>query len=102
MHEITHLEVYVDQLGGIMLGYPTSKLTFVSLRQNQSSDPTNAAPDQRHAVTVTIPTQSLMNACNAISKSIRENQDALLENAQESTKLLEEALLASVKASSAG
>lgn len=93
MSESTHLEVYVDQLGGIMLGYPTSKLTFVSLRQGQSSDPTNATPDQRHAVTVTMSTQSLINACNAISKNISENQEALLENAQESTKLLAATLM---------
>lgn len=89
------VEIYVDNLSGIMLGYPTSKLTFVTIRQdNPNNDPENLAtgPGPVPVLTVTMSTQTLINVCNAVLGDIRVNQDALLIATQNATKLLTESL----------
>lgn len=89
----TPLEVYVDDLGGIMLGYPTSKLTFVTLRQDSSIDPANPTPGQAPALTVTMSTQALINACNTILANVRSNQDVLVAATQKAAEVLTASLV---------
>ena len=79
-------EIFTDELAGLMLGYPISKLTFATVKQGK----TDSSAEKVQALTLTIPTQSLLNACNLILDSARKNQGMILDGASTSeAKLLE-------------
>lgn len=86
------IEIYVDDLGGIMLGQPISKLTFVTMQQNGNP---NDAPVQMPRVVVTMTTQALINACKTILKNIEANREILIEGAQQNLVTLTNSLSAS-------
>lgn len=54
------VEVYVDELGGIMLGHPVTKLTFISLRQDELDKTNNVPPRATQVLTLAISTQTLI------------------------------------------
>lgn len=83
------IEIFVDDLGAIMLGQPISKLTFVSMQQN--GDP-NDAPRQAARVVITMTTQALINACNVILKNVHENRDGLVVSAENNLTTLKSSL----------
>lgn len=94
-------ELYVDALGGVMLGYPICKLTFVTISHgngnaqdsssvSESDDTSNVA--KNNAITITIPTAALIDACQKIIENLKENEQGLVA-AQEKTAKLMEALL---------
>ena len=93
-----NMEVYVDALGGIMLGYPVSKVTFVTILQNGSEQSETMASDkasvtQKDVVTISIPTAALINTCRTILNNLESNKDELILS-QEKTAVLFESLLA--------
>lgn len=83
------VEIFVDDLGGIMLGQPISKLTFVSMQQNGDPDST---PLQTPRVVITMTTQALINACNVILKNVHENKGGLVISAESNLANLKSSL----------
>lgn len=77
-------EIFVDELAGILLGYPTSKLTFVAARQVGTS----GAIEKAKVLTLSISTQNLLNACNMVLDHAKENQALIINGASESTEKL--------------
>ena len=84
MNETRVQDVYVDGLEGLALGYPVSKLRFVTADAHGGSPVT-----QIPRLTVTIPTLVLIQACNAILGSVKERRDVLREaiNSQDAALL---------------
>jgi hypothetical protein len=92
-------EIFVDELGGLMLGYPISKLTFVAARQVGA----DGAVVKNKVLTLSISTQSLLNTCKLVLNNARENQELILTGASTSEEKLlialqNEAALTSTKA----
>lgn len=86
MNKEQHPEIFTDELAGIMFGYPVSKLTFVAVKQVGD----DGSAEKTQVLTLTIPTQSLINACNLILDNARMNQKVILDGASTSeAKLLE-------------
>jgi len=75
-----HPEIFADELAGIMLGYPTSKLTFAAIRQGG----TNGEVAKTNVLTLSISTQVLIDACNLVLNHAKTNQDLILNSASES------------------
>ncbi len=103
-------EVYVDGLGVVQLGYPNSKLTFVSARDVEEKPGFVSARDveekpgmhQVPVLTLTMNTISLMAACNAIIESARINQDFLMRSSKMAEKICADALTQLLQAPSNG
>lgn len=92
-------ELYVDALGGVMLGYPICKLTFVTISHGNAQDSSSVSESdnasnvaKNNAITITIPTAALIDACQKIIENLKENEQGLVA-AQEKTAKLMEALL---------
>lgn len=86
MNKEQYPEIFTDELAGIMFGYPISKLTFVAVKQVG----TDGSAEKAKVLTLTIPTQSLINACNLVLDNARKNQKVILDGASASeAKLLE-------------
>lgn len=73
-------EFFADELGGIMLGFPMSKLTFSAIK-NVGTD---GSIDRANVITLAIPTQALFNACKAVMDKARHNQEMILGGASAS------------------
>jgi hypothetical protein len=81
-------EFYVDELSNIMLGYPTSKLTFSSIREIIKT----GEGEKLNVLTIAIPTIMLVNACNFALSQVQANQSALIIAASEASENLSSAI----------
>jgi hypothetical protein len=79
-----HTEIFADELGGILLSYPISKLTFVTAQQIGSGGDV----EKIKVLTLTLSTQNLINACKLVLANARENQELILSSASVSEKKL--------------
>lgn len=77
-------EIYVDELTSLMLGYPISKISFSSTKQVTTVGDTK----KTEVMTVAIPTNVLLQTCNFVVNHIQNNQEYLLNAAQENSKQL--------------
>lgn len=82
MSENQFPEIYADELAGIMLGFPMSKLTFTSSRQLGS----DGKVIKTNVLTVTISTQSLIKGLNFAHDYVQENKLGLLASASEASE----------------
>lgn len=90
-------ELYVDSLGGVMLGYPVSKLTFITVVQNGHSESDSEPNDntsvvKKDVVTLTIPTAALIDACQKILDNLQENKETLVLAQEKTAKHIESLL----------
>lgn len=74
MNKEQYPEIFSDELAGLMFGYPISKLTFVAVKQVGA----DGSAEKAKVLTLSIPTQSLLNACNLIMDNARKNQEIIL------------------------
>lgn len=70
-------EIFADELAGMMLGYPVSKLTFVTATQSGE----NGTIEKTKVLSLAIPTQSLLNSCKLILDNALENQELIISMA---------------------
>ncbi len=66
-------EIFADELSGMMLGYPVSKLFFSSASQEGAA----GEIAKSKVLTLSIPTQSLLSACKLILDHAIENQELI-------------------------
>lgn len=74
-------EIFVDELDSFMFGACVSKLSFSSFRQGLKPD--NQSILKEPVVTIAIPTGALLEACKAIIQSSLENNEAIVEGAEQ-------------------
>lgn len=72
-------EFYADDIGGIMIGYPISKITFSSVQHAEKDQ-----VESRKVITLSMPTHALIKVCSAFIKSAEDNQDAIISAIKES------------------
>ncbi|MEO6423619.1 MAG: hypothetical protein ABIR84_13355 [Candidatus Nitrotoga sp.] len=73
-------EIFADELAEIMLGYPISKLTFIAVKKFG----TDGIIEKDQVLTLSIPTQSLLDACQMVLDNANRNQDFILNGASTS------------------
>lgn len=77
-------EIFADELAGMMLGYPISKLTFAAARQGAP----NGEIEKAQVLTLSIPTLSLLTSCKLILDNAAENQELIVGVASSSQEKL--------------
>lgn len=85
--ENKHFELYADALDGILLGYPVTKLTFVTTLKDESVNTDTQI--NRNVVTLTVPTIAIVDACHKILDNIRENRKELTEMQGKTSDMLD-------------
>ena len=66
-------EIFVDELDGVLVGYPMSKLRFVSFRGSDD----DGQPISEQVLMLTIPTNELISMANYIIKNAENDASAL-------------------------
>lgn len=82
------LEIFADELDGVLVGYPISKIRFVSTMG--IDDDGNQITEK--VLTIAMPTEALIKACMEISKNAENDMGMLLEMAEESATSLRKAI----------
>lgn len=84
MSKEQHPEIFADELSGMMLGYPVSKLTFSAAKQSGN----DGAVEKNNVLTLTLSTHNLLSACKLILNNASDNQDLILSGASTSEEKL--------------
>lgn len=74
------VEIFADDIMGVMLGYPMSKLTFASSVQTEPNGKASKIP----VVAITMSTQSMVTALNFVLEHVNMNKGSLMDSASES------------------
>lgn len=76
MSDSQPFEIYVDEVTGMMLGYPMSKVSFATRRMMGSTNP-QPVP----ALILTMSTQTMIQMVDILTENIRVNESAILDAA---------------------